>query len=264
MLRGIILLTLLLVINITNAQDKINGVVEFHFIINNPDGTSFANPYKLYFSNQESLYISMGEGPIKLNNSNDNRIGDNGEQVVSNIMKSSLPEDYVYTVIKKKKLIFRDNLVRKSYVVQDKLGKIDWKLLSESKKIGDYNCQKAIGTFRGREYTVWFTPDIPVSHGPWKLRGLPGLIIEADGGEKYSFKAIKINLNPKNRKSVNKALQEPENEKYTSMDTYIAAVKNRQKDFEAMILASMPRGSKVKKNCEHCPKAEDMHLEIWK
>jgi GLPGLI family protein len=45
----------------------------------------------------------------------------------------------------------------------------------------------AKGFVRGRDYTVWFAPDIPVSAGPWKLWGLPGLIVEArsDDGRVY-------------------------------------------------------------------------------
>lgn len=62
--------------------------------------------------------------------------------------------------------------------VVEKLPKIVWKLKNEIKKINNFNCQKAIGYFRGRSYMVWFTEEIPTRFGPWKLFGLPGAILE--------------------------------------------------------------------------------------
>jgi GLPGLI family protein len=43
-----------------------------------------------------------------------------------------------------------------------------------------YNCKKAQTQFRGREWLVWYTMDIPISEGPWKLCGLPGMILQAE------------------------------------------------------------------------------------
>ncbi|QKG80143.1 GLPGLI family protein [Tenuifilum thalassicum] len=75
------------------------------------------------------------------------------------------------------------------------MGKISWKIEHDTKIIGRFKCQKATCTFRGREYSVWFTPDIPVSFGPWKLSGLPGLILEAaDKRSEILFRAVEINL----------------------------------------------------------------------
>ena len=72
-----------------------------------------------------------------------------------------------------------------------------WEIISDSiKTIENYQCLMAKGYVCGRDYTVWFSPDIPVSAGPWKLWGLPGLIMSAQSDDKEikfhitSFKKI--------------------------------------------------------------------------
>ncbi len=60
---------------------------------------------------------------------------------------------------------------------EDKI-KFEWKILPDTKKYLTYTCQKAITTFRGRNYEAWFTSEIPFSEGPYKFTGLPGLILQ--------------------------------------------------------------------------------------
>ncbi|NIK73885.1 GLPGLI family protein [Thermonema lapsum] len=58
--------------------------------------------------------------------------------------------------------------------------KIEWAPQpAEKRNISGVDCKKATGTFRGRQYVVWYAPSIPYAYGPWKLRGLPGLVLEA-------------------------------------------------------------------------------------
>jgi len=55
-----------------------------------------------------------------------------------------------------------------------------WKISTETEQIAGYRSQKATTRYGGRDWIVWFTPEIPISEGPWKLRGLPGLILKAE------------------------------------------------------------------------------------
>lgn len=54
-----------------------------------------------------------------------------------------------------------------------------WEMSNEQKVILGYTCQKAKTFYLGRHWEAWFTTEIPMSEGPWKLKGLPGLILEA-------------------------------------------------------------------------------------
>lgn len=76
------------------------------------------------------------------------------------------------------KFIRREKMIN-SYLVDEQVPVIDWHLKSDTASFGAYHCQKAMGNFKGREYTAWFCPDLSVHGGPWKLLGLPGLILEA-------------------------------------------------------------------------------------
>ncbi|CAM4207367.1 GLPGLI family protein [Gillisia hiemivivida] len=92
------------------------------------------------------------------------------------------------------------------YYVQDK-NLFDWKVENETKFIKEYKVQKATTSFAGREYVAWFATEIPISDGPYKFNGLPGLILEIYDTEKhwnfefFGFKKLspkmqfKLNLN---------------------------------------------------------------------
>jgi len=54
-----------------------------------------------------------------------------------------------------------------------------WKIIPGDSVIAGYKCSCAKTSFRGRVWTAWFTSDIPIHLGPWKLGGLPGLILYA-------------------------------------------------------------------------------------
>lgn len=64
-------------------------------------------------------------------------------------------------------------------LIKDPTEQISWILMKDSKSIAGFNCNLANGWFKGRRYFAWFTTEIPVQAGPWKLNGLPGLILEA-------------------------------------------------------------------------------------
>ena len=62
---------------------------------------------------------------------------------------------------------------------EELLPQFEWELMEATDTVAGYACSVAKTRFRGREWTVWFTMEIPISAGPWKFNGLPGLILKA-------------------------------------------------------------------------------------
>lgn len=97
----------------------------------------------------------------------------------------------VYKNYKLREMTVTDAVSSDSFIYQDTLNAQHWQIIDSTKTFLGYECQKAECSFRGRRWTAWFTPDIPVSDGPWKLSGLPGLILEAyDVGKQYYFSIV--------------------------------------------------------------------------
>jgi len=94
-----------------------------------------------------------------------------------------------YQYPNEQKLLTRDNLMANSYAIAGSMPAIDWKTTGDTATFGGLHCQKATGHFKGRDYIAWFCPDLPVHTGPWKLNGLPGVIVDArDAKNEVIFK----------------------------------------------------------------------------
>ena len=69
----------------------------------------------------------------------------------------------------------------------------EWELQEGDSIILGYPCKKAVASFRGRTWTAWYAIDLPYDNGPWKLCGLPGLILLAEESDRcFKFKCTGI------------------------------------------------------------------------
>lgn len=178
---------------------------------------AFEKSYVLTFNKTESIY----EEPQKLDLPS---AGGNGMMI--KMVNSA--DGKIYKNTKTKETISEEDFFGKEFLVADSLKAFNWKLESETKKIGDYTCYKATHTVSVTEkdkadyeeskkkqsngkttffvmsepketlITVWYTPEIPVSHGPAEYWGLPGLILEANF-DKTVILCSKVILNPKEK-----------------------------------------------------------------
>lgn len=112
-------------------------------------------------------------------------------------VKSDMQKGSVRYSVTKTYPDYKINLHRRlgmdSYNISDDR-KINWKISSEKEKIGEWNVQKAEADFAGRHWIAWFSTEIPIQDGPYKFRGLPGLIIKIEdktGSHKMELKGIK-------------------------------------------------------------------------
>ncbi len=158
------------------------------------------NQYVLLANATESKFYSPITEYIDSLNSTPEGIAKYQEMSRSAAMKGdwdNLPRrDGSYYVVKS----LADNLLRYYDIVGvDKLcyeetpDEWQWQVVDSTKYILGYECIEAITDYHGRKWIVWFSPEIPISNGPWKFGGLPGLILEASTDDgKYSFVATGI------------------------------------------------------------------------
>ena len=98
---------------------------------------------------------------------------------------------YVYKNYPTGQMTITDRISSQGYRYVDSLHAQTWTMGDSTRQVLGYTCQQATADFRGRRWTAWFTTDIPVSDGPWKLGGLPGLILEAyDERQQHVFTAV--------------------------------------------------------------------------
>lgn len=71
------------------------------------------------------------------------------------------------------------------FVYSDSVPSLEWNYSDEENdSIIGYDCRKANVEFAGRNYTAWYTPEIPLPFGPYKFGGLPGLILKLEDAER--------------------------------------------------------------------------------
>ena len=98
---------------------------------------------------------------------------------------------YVYKNYPTGQMTITDRISSQGYCYVDSLHTQTWAMGDSTREVLGYTCQQATADFRGRRWTAWFATDIPISDGPWKLGGLPGLILKAyDEGQQHVFTAV--------------------------------------------------------------------------
>ena len=172
------LLLLVFITNFISAQNFTSDIAYFYSYSYHTDSTNVnkinTEDTVLLTNSTESLFCSY----TKMKNDS---------TILSNIKKGSLVIDYsVLPKSKVNQIIYFDK-GKESMIAYDKVinvtfsfpvSSLRWNLGSDIKKIGEFDCQNAYCYVNGRKFEAWFTKSIPISEGPYRFKGLPGLVIE--------------------------------------------------------------------------------------
>ncbi len=197
-----------------------NYKVEYIQVVN-LNNTPDTNLAVLLFNSQESVY-AYGKIENKRNKIEDTPPVDDNTKKIQIKLRDS--KGFIYHSNYTTKLFTnRELLFTTPVIVIDTMFKIAWQVdTTGSKKIGDLTCKRAVGEFRGRTYEVWFSEEIPVNSGPWKLWGLPGLILEV---QDFYTDAITIKL--KSITQTDEIIQKPNGDEQLTQAKYVELFKKK-------------------------------------
>ena len=182
---------------------------------------------------------------------------------------SSFSSGPQYKNIKTQQFIQDQEFFGRQFLITDTLQKFEWKMGTETKQIGQYLCMKAtaikkVDEFDWRsmrrkksseknrdkskvdstksksvtedievpktiEVTAWYTPQIPINHGPDEFWGLPGLILEVNA-DQTSILCSKIVMNPEQKFMI----EAPDKGRIISRSDYNETVKLKMKEMREM------------------------------
>lgn len=122
--------------------------------------------------------------------------------IVVDKLPNKKEKDYVVKSVADSTITVYDMVSNEGVYYTEPFSEMVWEITDSTKNILGYECISAETDYHGRKWTAWFAPDIPVQDGPWKFRGLPGLILEASTDNHTSFCADGIVQNSKEIKEV--------------------------------------------------------------
>ncbi|MBT2558579.1 GLPGLI family protein [Hymenobacter sp. ISL-91] len=173
--------TIIAVYNVTYQQDSTNIGKKSELMT-----LTITPNYSLFESNYSHLADSVIKSP-SFNQSSVNLLG--------TYLRSAFTQK-IYKIYTGSRIEYYDKIGQKVFHIKQDNKSIKWNILNEKKEISGFSCQKAATTYAGRNWEAWFTKDIPISDGPYKFSGLPGLIIELkDSRNSYAFELIKLKRN---------------------------------------------------------------------
>jgi len=189
----------------TSLSDSLSNQYQIEYTVNFNNYVPISKKGILipYLKENKSNYyeIPLDEDSKQKDDTNDSEINETIVIGKKNVIKRNFTNLNTNKLSSTETITFDNSL----YLVTEALPKLDWDLSHpDTLKIGTYMCNKATTSFRGRNYIAWYTNDIPITFGPWKFHGLPGLILDMyDQTHKYEWIVTKITKKTINEKILN-------------------------------------------------------------
>lgn len=173
-------------VSVANAQTTYNMLLEYDMQTNFGITTNYKS--QLYCNPTAALFIYQDERKEDINNSN-------MESFSIEHFKADSTQYFIRTNSELLSLARSEDKEGAYILLSEIVPQIEWHLESEFKNIDGYECAKATCTFRGRDYTAWYAPEIPLHYGPYKFHGLPGAIFElSDSKQEVRFLLKRVRI----------------------------------------------------------------------
>jgi GLPGLI family protein len=167
----------------TMVLDSSNVVVGYHYSCNtrNAEGNPVKEEYDVAVLIGKKIVAQQGLCEQTLDEDN------NDEYVrILTERQHNIPKIYMGWP-EEDKITLRETVLMSEYETIEAKTNINWTILPDTLMINGYACRKACANVHGRQWTVWFAEELPMPYGPWLLRGLPGLILQAEADNVHHF-----------------------------------------------------------------------------
>lgn len=139
-----------------------------------------------FYSEENRTDLEMQENPEYLLSS--------FKDLESSKYLAGLEKEAIFRDYNKNKQIVHQRYDLSNWQLNEDIAKPHWEIQDSMINVLGYDCIMATSEYRGRKWSAFFSPEIPIPEGPWKLIGLPGIILKAcDEKNEYCYEAVEIN-----------------------------------------------------------------------
>jgi GLPGLI family protein len=176
-------------------------------------------------------------------------VGDTTQSLFKESKEAVLPPNTWYQEIAHQNVVYNNYALQKTitqkpvaeetFLMEDSLLKIRWKLTADTRTIAGYDCRKAIGFIDDTlAVFAFYTDEILVNGGPEGIHGLPGMILGVGVPRLHAtWFATRVEVNGINSTTLKPAVKGKKVSRKTMISSLDNVLKNWGKHGRAMVLS---------------------------